>query len=71
VGLRVNGYANIRAVRRVSPLPIIGIAKVGDRSGVYITPTMRQATQSCVPERTSWHSTRPIGRARRGRQSRT
>jgi N-acylglucosamine-6-phosphate 2-epimerase len=43
VGLRVNGYANIRAVRRVSPLPIIGIAKVGDRSGVYITPTMRQA----------------------------
>ncbi len=44
VGLRVNGYANIRAVRRVSPLPIVGIAKVGDRSGVYITPTTRQAS---------------------------
>jgi putative N-acetylmannosamine-6-phosphate epimerase len=43
VGLRVDGYANIRAVRRVSPLPIIGIAKIGDRSGVYITPSMRQA----------------------------
>jgi N-acylglucosamine-6-phosphate 2-epimerase len=44
VGLRINGYANIRAVRRVSPLPVIGIAKVGDRSGVYITPTIRQAS---------------------------
>jgi N-acylglucosamine-6-phosphate 2-epimerase len=43
VGLRVNGYDDIRAVRGKSALPIIGIAKFGDRSGVYITPTLRQA----------------------------
>ncbi len=44
VGLRVNGAADVRAVRRCSSLPIIGINKQRDpRWPVYITPTVAAA----------------------------
>jgi N-acylglucosamine-6-phosphate 2-epimerase len=44
VGLRVNGAADVRAVCRVSALPIIGINKQRDpRWPVYITPTVAAA----------------------------
>ncbi|MBI4279113.1 MAG: N-acetylmannosamine-6-phosphate 2-epimerase [Armatimonadetes bacterium] len=44
VGLRVNGPNDIRAVRRVSRLPIIGILKEYHKDfPVYITPTFRAA----------------------------
>ncbi len=46
VGLRVNGADDIRAVRRASALPIIGINKQRDaRWPVYITPTVTAARQ--------------------------
>lgn len=40
-GLRIQGVANIRAVRAATDLPVIGLLKV-DRAGtdVYITPTV-------------------------------
>lgn len=46
VGLRVNGPTDIRAVRRVVSLPIIGIYKQRtERWPVYITPTLSAARQ--------------------------
>ncbi|MFC6600414.1 putative N-acetylmannosamine-6-phosphate 2-epimerase [Kitasatospora paranensis] len=42
VGLRLNGLADIAAVRSAVSLPIIGLWKDGDE-GVYITPTLRHA----------------------------
>ena len=44
VGFRVNGSANIAAVRAVTELPIIGIQKVsGPHGGIVITPTLDDA----------------------------
>lgn len=44
VGMRVNGPANVRAVRRVTRLPIVGIYKrQSARYPVYITPTFEAA----------------------------
>jgi len=38
-GIRANGPADIAAIRAVTNLPIIGIHKLGDPAGVFITPT--------------------------------
>ena len=46
VGFRANGSADVRAIRRVSRLPIIGINKQRDsRWQVYITPTIGAARE--------------------------
>jgi N-acylglucosamine-6-phosphate 2-epimerase len=37
--IRANGPADIAAIRAVTNLPIIGIHKLGDPAGVFITPT--------------------------------
>ena len=42
--IRANGAADISAIRAVTALPIIGLNKLGDPSGVYITPTFESAT---------------------------
>jgi N-acylglucosamine-6-phosphate 2-epimerase len=45
-GIRANGEEDIAAIRAVTALPIIGIAKVwDDRFPVYITPGFAQAAQ--------------------------
>src|SRR5690349_6464313 len=45
-GIRANGTEDVAAIRAVSGLPIIGIAKVwDDRFPVYITPGFRQAAE--------------------------
>jgi putative N-acetylmannosamine-6-phosphate epimerase len=45
-GIRANGEADVAAIRAVTRLPIIGIAKVwDDRFPVYITPGFEQASQ--------------------------
>jgi putative N-acetylmannosamine-6-phosphate epimerase len=45
-GIRANGEADVAAIRAVTRLPIIGIAKVWDaRFPVYITPGFEQAVQ--------------------------
>ena len=45
-GIRANGEADVAAIRAVTKLPIIGIAKVwNDRFSVYITPGFEQAAQ--------------------------
>jgi len=41
--IRANGAADISAIRAVTNLPIIGLNKLGDPSGVYITPTFESA----------------------------
>ncbi|GAB3826640.1 N-acetylmannosamine-6-phosphate 2-epimerase [Kribbella italica] len=41
--LRANGPADIAAIRAVTGLPIIGLHKLGDPSGVFITPTFEAA----------------------------
>jgi len=46
LGIRANGAADIAAIRAVTGLPIIGIAKVFDENfPVYITPGFEQAAQ--------------------------
>ena len=42
VGIRANGPADIRAVRRAVDVPVVGLWKDG-AEGVYITPTVRHA----------------------------
>ncbi|MFF0339038.1 N-acetylmannosamine-6-phosphate 2-epimerase [Kribbella sp. NPDC004875] len=37
--IRANGPQDIAAIRAVTDLPIIGIHKIGDPAGVFITPT--------------------------------
>ncbi|GAA1568844.1 N-acetylmannosamine-6-phosphate 2-epimerase [Kribbella hippodromi] len=41
--IRANGPDDIVAIRAVTELPIIGIHKLGDPSGVFITPTYQAA----------------------------
>jgi len=43
--IRANGPADVSAIREAVGLPIIGINKIGDRSGVYITPTVTAAAE--------------------------
>lgn len=41
--IRANGAADVGAIRAVTDLPIIGLNKLGDPGGVYITPTFESA----------------------------
>ena len=41
--IRANGPADIAAIRVVTSLPIIGLHKLGDPAGVFITPTYEAA----------------------------
>jgi N-acylglucosamine-6-phosphate 2-epimerase len=42
VGIRVEGYPDVRAIRAALALPLIGLWKTDDQ-GVYITPTVKHA----------------------------
>ena len=42
--IRANGPADVRAIKRMVDLPVIGLYKQGD-SGVYITPTFAAAAE--------------------------
>lgn len=44
-GIRVNGPDDVAAVRAAVGVPIIGINKVGERHGVYITPSYESAAE--------------------------
>jgi N-acylglucosamine-6-phosphate 2-epimerase len=44
-GIRANGPADVAAIRAAVDLPIIGINKVGDPGGVFITPTVAAAAE--------------------------
>jgi len=44
-GIRANGAADIVAIRDVVQLPIVGLNKIGDPSGVFITPTYESAAE--------------------------
>jgi N-acylglucosamine-6-phosphate 2-epimerase len=41
--IRANGADDVAAIRAVTDLPIIGINKLGDPAGVFITPTYESA----------------------------
>ncbi|MFI6830903.1 N-acetylmannosamine-6-phosphate 2-epimerase [Kribbella sp. NPDC050241] len=41
--IRVNGALDVAAIRAVTDLPIIGLNKLGDPAGVFITPTYDSA----------------------------
>ncbi len=41
--VRIEGLANLRAVRGAIRVPVIGLVKEGPRPGVYITPTVASA----------------------------
>jgi N-acylglucosamine-6-phosphate 2-epimerase len=41
--IRANGASDVAAIRAVTKLPIIGLNKVGDPAGVFITPTYESA----------------------------
>jgi N-acylglucosamine-6-phosphate 2-epimerase len=41
--IRANGAVDVAAIRAVTDLPIIGLNKLGDRDGVFITPTFESA----------------------------
>ena len=42
-GIRANGPADVRAIRKITDVPIIGIYKQKERWPVYITPTLATA----------------------------
>jgi N-acylglucosamine-6-phosphate 2-epimerase len=44
-GIRANGPADVAAIRAAVDLPIIGIHKLGDPAGVFITPTVAAAVE--------------------------
>ncbi len=44
-GIRANGPADVAAIRAVVGVPIIGISKLGDPAGVFITPTVAAAAE--------------------------
>ena len=44
-GVRANGPADVAAIRAAVDLPIVGINKVGDPAGVFITPTVVDAAE--------------------------
>jgi putative N-acetylmannosamine-6-phosphate epimerase len=44
-GIRANGPADIAAIRAAIALPIIGINKMGEPDGVFITPTLAAAVE--------------------------
>lgn len=44
VGIRAKGLADLRSMRPVLDVPLIGLVKVGDE-GVYITPTLQDARE--------------------------
>ncbi|MFC4950455.1 N-acetylmannosamine-6-phosphate 2-epimerase [Pseudonocardia sp. GCM10023141] len=44
-GIRANGPADVAAIRAAVTLPIIGIHKLGDPDGVFITPTAAAAAE--------------------------
>lgn len=44
-GIRANGPADIAGIRGQVEVPIIGINKLGDRNGVYITPSVDAARE--------------------------
>lgn len=48
VGIRANGAADIRAIRAITDSPIIGINKLGNPAGVFITPTVESAWEVLV-----------------------
>lgn len=41
--IRANGAVDVAAIRAVTALPIIGLNKLGDPGGVFITPTFESA----------------------------
>ncbi|GAB2639693.1 N-acetylmannosamine-6-phosphate 2-epimerase [Kribbella swartbergensis] len=43
--IRANGAEHVAAIRAVTELPIIGINKLGDPAGVFITPTFESAAE--------------------------
>jgi N-acylglucosamine-6-phosphate 2-epimerase len=42
-GIRANGPVDVAAIRAAVDLPIVGINKIGDPAGVFITPTVADA----------------------------
>lgn len=45
VAIRADGAADVAAIRAAVAIPVLGINKVGDRNGVYITPTVAAARE--------------------------
>lgn len=45
VGIRANGPADVAAIRAAVTVPIIGIHKLGDPDGVFITPSTNAAAE--------------------------
>jgi N-acylglucosamine-6-phosphate 2-epimerase len=43
--IRANGAEHVAAIRAVTELPIIGLNKLGDPAGVFITPTYESAVE--------------------------
>jgi N-acylglucosamine-6-phosphate 2-epimerase len=43
--IRANGAADVAAIRAAVDVPILGINKVGDRGGVFITPDVESAAE--------------------------
>jgi N-acylglucosamine-6-phosphate 2-epimerase len=46
--IRANGAADVAAIRAGTDLPIIGLNKLGDPAGVFITPTFASAVEIVV-----------------------
>jgi N-acylglucosamine-6-phosphate 2-epimerase len=44
-GIRANGPADVSAIRATVDVPIIGINKIGDPAGVFITPSVAAAAE--------------------------